>query len=109
MITVSALERSYKFGEQRHHDERATLFIFENPDVFKIERVEAPAELARPDVRVTIDTPEDLIVARAVYEALEPEFGPHPPILEIIKFLDAHEEVRKLNAHLRTTASKLWH
>ena len=108
VIAVSALEYSDKFGEERHHSERATLFIFENPDVFKIERVPAPAELARPDLRLTIDTPEDLIVARAIYEALEPEFGVLPPLLEIIRYLDAHEEVRNVNAHLHSTASKLW-
>ena len=106
VINVSAMERAHEHGEDRHRSELCTLFIFENPDVFKIERIAAPAELARPDIRLTIDTPEDLIVARTVYEALEPEFGPMPPLVEIIKFLDTHDEVRRLNADLSTT--KLW-
>ena len=106
VINVSALERAHRYGEDRHRSELCTLFIFENPDVFKIERIPAPDELARPDIRLTIDTPEDLMVARAVYSALEPRFGPMPPLLEIIKYLDAHEELRSLNADLSTT--KLW-
>jgi spore coat polysaccharide biosynthesis protein SpsF len=109
VITVSALEYAYKFGEERHYNERATLFIFENPDVFKIECIPAPEELARPDLRLTIDTPEDLIVARAIFGALEPELGIMPPLLEIIKYLDTHEEVRSVNAQLHSTTSKLWH
>lgn len=107
VINVSALERAHEGGGQLHH-EHSTLFIFENPDVFKIERIAAPAELARPDIRLTIDTPEDLIVARRIYEALEPEFGPIPPLLEIIKYLDAHEDLRTMNAHLSANSTKLW-
>ena len=107
VINVSALEQAHERGGQLHH-EHSTLFIFENPDVFKIERIQAPQELARPDIRLTIDTPEDLIVARKVYEALAPEFGPIPPLLEIIKYLDAHEDLRNLNAHLRADSTKLW-
>ena len=84
------------------------MFIFENPDVFKIEQIQAPSELARPDIRLTVDTPEDLIVVRTVYAALEPEFGTMPPLLEIIKYLDSHEELRSLNAHLSTSTTKLW-
>ena len=108
VISVSALEHAYKFGEERHHSERATEFIFENPDVFKIERVPAYDDLARPDLRLTIDTPEDLIVARAIFDALEPEFGPIPSLPEIIKYLDTHQEVRMVNAKLHSTSSKLW-
>ena len=100
------MERAHKFGEDRHRSELCTLFIFENPDSFKIERVQAPKKVARPDIRLTIDTPEDLIVARTVYAALEPKFGPMPPLTEIIKYLDTHPELRNLNASLSTT--KLW-
>ena len=106
VINVSALERGHRFGEDRHRSELCTLFIFENADSFKIERVEAPPEVARPDIRLTIDTPQDLIVARSVYNALEGQFGPMPPLEEIIKYLDAHQETRSLNASLSTT--KLW-
>jgi N,N'-diacetyllegionaminate synthase len=106
VINVPALERAHKFGEDRHRSELCTLFIFENPDSFKIERVQAPQKVARPDIRLTIDTPEDLIVARTVYAALEPKFGPMPPLTEIIKYLDTHPELRDLNASLSTT--KLW-
>jgi N,N'-diacetyllegionaminate synthase len=106
VINVSALERAHKFGEDRHRSELCTLFIFENPGVFKIEKVPAPPELARPDIRLTIDTPEDLMLARRVFEALEPECGPMPPLSAIIKYLDAHPEVKNLNANFSTT--KLW-
>ena len=108
VVNVSALIQAHKLGEDRHRSELCTLFIFGNPNMFKIERLRAPTELARPDIRLTIDTPEDLILARRVYEALEPEFGPMPPLVEIINYLDAHEEVRNLNTHLRAKSTRLW-
>ena len=70
------------------------------------KRIAAPDEAARPDIRLTIDTPEDLMLARSVYEALEPEFGPMPPLVKIIRFLDAHPAIRQLNIGFSTT--KLW-
>ena len=106
VINVAALEEAHRSGEDRHRSELCTLYIFENPDRFKIQRIAAPDEAARPDIRLTIDTPEDLMLARSVYEALEPEFGPMPPLVKIIRFLDAHPAVRQLNMGFSTT--KLW-
>lgn len=108
VINVSALERAHAHGEDRHRSELCTLFIFENPDVFKIEKIQAPVELARPDIRLTIDTPEDLILARGVYAGLEAEFGSSPPLNEIIKYLDKNDGLRAMNAHLRSESTKLW-
>ena len=108
IVTVAALEKAAESSDLRHH-EHSTLFIFENPDAFKIEKFQAPAELSRPDIRLTIDTPEDLIVARRVYAGLEAEFGSSPPLNEIIKYLDEHNDLRAMNAHLRPQSTKLWH
>lgn len=41
--------------------------IFEQPARYSILNVEAPPELRHPELRLTIDYPEDLIQARAVY------------------------------------------
>jgi N,N'-diacetyllegionaminate synthase len=106
VINVSALKMAHRVGEDRHRSELCSLFLFENPDMFRIERVQAPPELARPDIRLTIDTPEDLILARTVFAALEPEFGPSPPLGAIIKFLDQRPDLLSLVSHLTTT--KLW-
>lgn len=106
VINVAALEQAHLRGEDLHRSELCTLYIFEHPNDFKIERIEAPEQVARPDLRLTIDTPEDLLMARRVYDELAPAFGLSPPLQEIIRFLDEHEEVRSLNADLSTT--KLW-
>ena len=106
-LNLAALERAHALGEPIHK-EHCTLYIFEHPEMFQIDRTQASGELARPDIRVTIDTPEDLIMAREVYAALSPEFGPTPPLREIIRYLDQHDELRQLNAHLHANSTRIW-
>ena len=102
IINIDSLRRAHKFGEDRHRSELCTLFIFENPDLFSINRISAPPEVARPDLRLTVDTPEDLMVARNVYDALSSKFGSMLPLDEIVKYLDHYDEIRKISSHLET-------
>lgn len=96
VISVDALKKSHTHGEDRHRSELCTLFISEHPDIFKIQRIPAPTKLQRPDLRLTVDTPEDLIVVRKVWEALQ-EYG-YPIRLEcIVDYLNRNPEVAAIN------------
>jgi N,N'-diacetyllegionaminate synthase len=96
VISLDALQRSHTQGEDRHRSELCTLFISENPDLFDIQRVSVPARLQRPDIRLTVDTPYDLILVRTLWEALRKE-DHLITIEEIIDFIDAHPEVSMIN------------
>ena len=50
MILVEALRRAHRHGEDRHRSELCTLFIAENPGLFKIQRIPAPPEVDAPPV-----------------------------------------------------------
>ena len=50
--------------------EHVTLFFERHPERFDLLGVEPPARHHRPDLRVTLDTPEDYEVLSAVYDAL---------------------------------------
>ena len=89
---------------ERHLDEGAEYSYTEDlprgtPDRFRVLEVGAPHEfLRRPELRLTVDTPEDYAVVRSVYEAHDG----HPPALgAIIDWLDAHPEIVGLNARVR--------
>jgi spore coat polysaccharide biosynthesis protein SpsF (cytidylyltransferase family) len=61
--------------------------------------VDPPETLARPDVRLTVDNPEDLAVARRVWEDLgSTESG--VDLERIIDYLDRNPDVASLNSHL---------
>jgi len=45
-------------------------FIWEHPELYKTQAITAPPEFNRPDLRFTIDYPEDLQLAREIYQLL---------------------------------------
>jgi N,N'-diacetyllegionaminate synthase len=97
IIKLDALEKSHKYGTKRHRSELCTLYINENPNKFKICRLVPKKELRRPDLRLTVDTPQDLMVSRIIYDSLGRKNWPIK-LENIVKFLDSHSEVKKINS-----------
>lgn len=73
-------------------------YIWEHPKEYRIFNLEAPKELCRPELRLTLDYEEDLILTRKIYEALYPK-NPKFTTLDVIKFLDANPSLKEINAH----------
>lgn len=96
VISVPALRRSHKHGEDRHRSELCTLFIAENPSLFGIRRVPAPADVEGPDLRLTVDTPQDLMLVRALWTALQRD-GHLISIAEIVRHLRANPDLAAMN------------
>lgn len=87
------------------HREHVTLPYYEEPTPYRVLHVGplAPA-LVRDDVRLTLDTAEDLEVIRRVATALGPKsFG----LSEALAWLDAHPEVAGINAHVRQKPARI--
>jgi spore coat polysaccharide biosynthesis protein SpsF len=106
IIELSALKQSYREGEDRHRSAWISLYINENPHKFNIVKVLPPEEVRRPEIRLTVDYPEDLIVMRTIYEAFD---GKMPiPISSIIRFLDEHPEVKAINANMNAGPGRIW-
>jgi len=76
--------------------EHVSVYIYEHPEDFRLLGVRATGRQQRPDLRLTLDTAEDLAVIRAVYEALWPE-RPDFSTDDVIAFLDAHPELKQSN------------
>lgn len=77
VVSVSALERAHDLGEDRHRSELVTSFITENPGSFKIVGIEPPETLNRPDVRLTVDNPCDLILVRRIWKHVSNQKDPY--------------------------------
>ncbi len=97
IYTLEALQRSHDRGESKHRSELCSLYVREHPDEFSVIRIDAPVELRRKDVRLTVDYPEDLVVCRAVYMALRAQ-APRLSVREIVRYLDAHPRLLELLA-----------
>ena len=57
-------------GEARHRSELVTLYIKEHPDAFRIATAALPAELYRPEYRLTVDEPEDVRLLQELFARL---------------------------------------
>ncbi len=108
IINLKALEYSHRKGSRRHRSELATLYIKENKKQFRINQMIPEKELQRPEVRLTVDSPEDLWVAREIQSAFG-NTGRPIPLKRIIKFLDKHPEIAKVNSQVPLGVSRIWY
>lgn len=98
IFTLAALRRCHENGDAEDREHIANYARFHQSE-FALEILHPEPACRRLDLRLTIDTPEDLIVCRAVFSNL----GGRErliPIPEIVRFLDDHPELTRLNAHL---------
>ena len=96
-IALRTLEEAHAKGEKKHRSELCTLYIREHLQQFKVIKANPPQELIRRDLRLTVDNPEDLAVCRVVYGAFK-ELAPKIPIIDVVRFLDAHPRLIEMVA-----------
>jgi spore coat polysaccharide biosynthesis protein SpsF len=67
-VTRDALVRAANESTRQDDREHVTTYVRRNSPLFRIVHLAAPAPLRRPDVRLTVDTAEDLAHVRAIFE-----------------------------------------
>ncbi len=108
IIDLQDLKKAHEQGEERHRSELCTLYMCENPDQFYLQRLRTGSlKLQRPDIRLTVDYPEDLIVAREVYKALKKE-NTYIKVESIIDYLDAHPKLKAINGWIDAGIGRVW-
>lgn len=97
MIKLSVLQRSHAKGDARHRSELCTLYVREHRDEFRVDVLPIPKNVNRPELRLTIDYPEDLVVCRRIAEHFR-EVAPRIPLASIVEFLDSRPDLLALVA-----------
>ena len=110
VISRRALQKSHRDGEDRHRSELVTLYIKEHADAFRVIRAELPQELYRPEYRLTVDEPEDLVLMERIFDKLyrPGKAGKADKALqtiEAIRLLDREPELAAINADIRASAA----
>lgn len=81
--------------------EHVTLAFYENPQLFELLPVEPEHERQRrPDLRLTLDTEDDLRLISAIYDALyeqDPRFG----LDAVLNLFARRPELAEINRHIR--------
>lgn len=74
IFTFSALKESYLKGKKQHHIEHVDEYMLENPGVFKTITLDVHPDKKRPDIRLTVDTADDLKLANYIADNSSEEF-----------------------------------
>ncbi|MBT5415206.1 MAG: glycosyltransferase family protein [Rhodospirillaceae bacterium] len=85
--------------------EHVSLFIYRNPQIYKVENLQAPEAHRAPKINLTLDWREDLDLMREVWNGLvrtggDGDFG----VAEIIDLFRRRPELLEINAHRARTA-----
>lgn len=70
VFNFKVLERAHKEVTESYQREHVTPYIYKHPEIFKLQNIEAKGKLRRPNLRLTVDTKEDLQLIREIYKHL---------------------------------------
>ena len=95
VFSVKALRHSSESIDDMSIREHGTLYIRQNPDIYRIINIEAPADITRPELEIEIDTAEDFEVIKSIIEYFDGR--PDVSVRELIKFMDDHPGISAQN------------
>jgi spore coat polysaccharide biosynthesis protein SpsF (cytidylyltransferase family) len=100
VFNLKSLGIAYSKATDKSEREHVTLFIYQNPELFKIKFIEASGILRRPDIRLTVDTEEDLLLIRKIYSALNDNCEIHFTTENVLAIIDRDPSLQSINKHI---------
>jgi spore coat polysaccharide biosynthesis protein SpsF len=85
-LTVEALGKAHRLAQEASHREHVTLYIKEHPETFRTSFPIAPDSLRLPQIRLTVDTPEDFTFMAQLIRRL-PEGETPLPLSKYLPFV----------------------
>jgi len=104
-VKVKALEKVVELKKEKD-TEIWGVFFTKNPHLFKIEKVEVEKKLRRPEIRLTVDTPEDFKLMEEIFKRLHKP-GKLFELEDVIKLLDKHPELLEINKRVKQREAKI--
>ena len=86
--------------------EHGTLYIRQNPQLFKIRNIEAPKKWRRPELELEIDTKEDIYVVSKIINHFFAEQNYHFDLDDIIQYLDKNSKIKNINSKINRSWKK---
>lgn len=96
VFTRAALDRAHREAKKTFDREHVTPYVREHPDLFKTANVDMPDAYHFPQFRLTLDTPQDYALFRAIYDQFYRE-GELIRVPDVLRWLTEHPEVARLN------------
>ena len=103
VFATSVLEEVARLTDDPADHEHVSLYIYEHPEKFKLHNIESGLPEEFWDLRLTVDTPEDLELIRTIYQELYPT-NPAFTIQDVITLFQRQPELRRINQHIAQKA-----
>lgn len=107
IINLDCLKESQEKGTRRNRSELVTSYIYEHKNQFTIRPFVVDSKLRRPEIRLTVDYPEDLILIRKIMSKL-PKETLFPHLKDVIKIIDANPELLRINSQYAEHPNRIW-
>jgi spore coat polysaccharide biosynthesis protein SpsF len=99
VFSRAALVAAHKEAVKDYEREHVTPYIYEHPEKFRV--VDFVAETDRSDLRLTLDTPEDLALLQRIFDSAPPGTARDLGIGRVLRLLDANPDWLAINAGVR--------
>ena len=101
VINFSVLEKIDTLAKEQRYREHVTPYIWDHEDEFHIETIQAPPEIAGPDIKLDVDTIEDFRHLESLINVLPPDPEGLWSAKEIVKTYREHFKTTRLHRFLR--------
>lgn len=94
-----ALKKLSGLAKKPEYREHVNAYIFDNVENFRVQRLLPPSSMRVPELRLTVDTAEDLKLMREIYQRLFKE-GELIILKDVIALYKEEPELFNINAHV---------
>jgi spore coat polysaccharide biosynthesis protein SpsF len=105
VFTADALAEIDQHSTDPADREHVSLHFWEHPERYRIRNVVTELPASAAGIRLTVDTEEDLELARAIYEELYPA-NPAFSLSDVLSLLDKRPELLELNRAVTQKAAR---
>ena len=100
VMTFVTLEKAAKEAQKPYEREHVTPYIYEHPESFSIEQVCAEPHRHQPNLRLTVDTPEDLELIQEIFNHLY-DSDPYFSVDAVLNLMKQQPKLNKINEHIK--------
>ena len=104
IFSFKSIEKAHELVTEKRDEEHVTTFIYGNPAIFKIGHLIAEGILNKPNIRLCVDTDNDLKLIKNIYSKLYS--GKIIPVEDVIEYLEKNPELIKINQEEELTQQK---
>jgi len=98
IFKFSAIEIAQREATTLFQREHVTPYLYQNPQLFKLRNLKSLED--RSDIRLTVDTPEDLEFMKKIIAELYPQ-KPQFELADILAVLEKEPQLSKINSHIK--------